>query len=279
MQVQEFTDGLSLGEDGLFRGVGLAPVSYDDADHDRYLELEERSFWFQHRNECIAAAVRRLPPRGVLLDVGGGNGFVTRRLMQDGWSVVLLEPGPIGARTARLRRGIPQVINASLADARIRPGTLGAVGAFDVVEHVDDDRAFIERARDALADDGLLYLTVPAYPWLWSGADVAGRHQRRYTRSNLSALLEGCFEVLYLTYFFRPLVLPIFLLRSIPWRLGWRGRGGPADEAAEHGASGGAQVKVIRSLLRPEVRHIASGRQMRGGASILAVARKREALQ
>jgi SAM-dependent methyltransferase len=71
----------------------------------------------------------------------------------------------------------------------------------DVLEHVDDTRALAE-ARRVLRPGGLLLITVPAMPWLWSYRDRAAGHRRRYTRSALRRLAEDCgFEVAELRYY------------------------------------------------------------------------------
>lgn len=94
--------------------------------------------------------VRRHPPDGLLLDVGGGNGYVAQRLVRDGWPVALLEPGVQGATNARLQRGLERVVCADFFQARISPGSVGAVGLFDVIEHVEDDRAMVEELARVL---------------------------------------------------------------------------------------------------------------------------------
>ena len=47
-----------------------------------------------------------------------------------------VEPGLVGARNARAGRQLPAVINATMEDAAIRPGTVPNVGLFDVLEHM-----------------------------------------------------------------------------------------------------------------------------------------------
>ena len=46
------------------------------------LALEDRSFWFRHRNRCIVSLVRRFSSDATVLDIGGANGFVARGLIQ-----------------------------------------------------------------------------------------------------------------------------------------------------------------------------------------------------
>ena len=118
--------------------------TYPDAGNAFCFQVEDGSFWFHHRNACILGAVRRFPPAGPVFDIGGGNGFVARGLVQQGFPAVVVEPGPEGARNAR-SRGLDPVVCAALDDAGFRPGALPAAGLFDVLEHLDDDVDVLRR--------------------------------------------------------------------------------------------------------------------------------------
>ena len=65
-----------------------------------------------------------------------------------------------------VKRGLTNVVRGTLADARFHPRTLGAVGLFDVIEHIEDDVAFLRAIRPLLMDGAPVYLTVPAGPSL-----------------------------------------------------------------------------------------------------------------
>ena len=56
-----------------------------------------------------------------------------------------------------------------------------AIGAFDVLEHIEDDVAVIEEVGRALRPDGMFVMTVPQHPALWSPQDDHAYHVRRYT--------------------------------------------------------------------------------------------------
>ena len=43
------------------------------------MQLEEDSFWFNHRNNIIANAVKKHSKGNVFFDIGGGNGFVAKK--------------------------------------------------------------------------------------------------------------------------------------------------------------------------------------------------------
>ena len=258
---------------GYWVAGGHEPLSYPDAGHDLCFAIEDGSFWFRHRNDAIVAVVRRFPPGGAIFDIGGGNGYVAAGLERAGFSTVLVEPGQAGAENAR-RRGLRHVICASVEAAGFAPGTMHAAGMFDVLEHIRDDRAFLGSLRPLLRPDGRLYLSVPAFPFLWSSEDTFAGHFRRYTRGSLAGVLEAAgFDVEYMTYLFWFLPLPVWLLRAIPSRLGWRGTPTLQSASREH-AAGGVAERLIEWALSGELARIARGRTLPFGGSCLAVARR-----
>ena len=87
-------------------------------------------------------------------------------------------------------------------DLPIAPGWADVVLLLDVIEHLDDDVAGLRGARRVLRKDGVLVVTAPAYPCLWSGYDVALGHRRRYVAAGLRRLVESAgYGVEQLTYF------------------------------------------------------------------------------
>src|SRR5690606_15746473 len=94
MRIEDFTQQLIRNDEGVYVGPGSSPVSYAAEGHAGCFQVEDASFWFRHRNNCIANMVANQPFRGAMLDIGGGNGYVAQRLSNEGHDVVLLEPGP-----------------------------------------------------------------------------------------------------------------------------------------------------------------------------------------
>ena len=264
---------------GIWRANAAAPadVSYP-ADHNAAcFRLEGGSFWFTHRNRCIIAAVRRFSPDGFILDIGGGNGFVAQGLIDAGFEAALLEPGVAGAHNAKQSRRVPTVINATIDEAAIRPGSVPNIGLFDVLEHIDDDRQFAQRLGDIVRPGGFLYLTVPAFNWQWSMADVDAMHYRRYTRRTLTDVLAGSFEVLYSTYLFQRLVPLSMLVRAVPYRMGLARPERQVElYTREHAVERRRLAGVLSWMLDPEVTAIAAGKSLSVGSSLLVVARRRE---
>lgn len=62
--------------------------------------------------------------------------------------------------------------------------------ALDVLEHIELDQQSLLEWKRVLKKNGKMFITVPAYEWLWSGHDISLHHQRRYTTSKLTWDLE-----------------------------------------------------------------------------------------
>lgn len=272
-----FIRNIQLDEDGVWRPQVRSSVSYPEAGHDSCYNVEDTSFWFAHRNRCIAAVINAFPPNPALpfVDMGGGNGYVAAMIQRMGYQTVLLEPGAQGIAHAR-ERGLAELVQASSTDLQIKPGTIGAVGLFDVVEHIEDAATALRNLHPTLAEHGRIYVTVPAHTALWSSIDVQAGHFRRYNRTSLGRLFHGCgFDVDFNSYYFWPLPPPMFLMRSLPERLGLRRASKPRNEriSQEHRSGAG----LLNRLLALEERALGKGRNIPFGASCILVASKRAA--
>lgn len=279
MKLPELSDKLVLDEHGIWHSQNAVHISYPEEGNTRCFQLEDQSYWFHHRNDCIVELVKRFPSSGQIIDVGGGNGFVAKRLIDEGFPTALLEPGPEGAFNARTHRQIPVVICSTLENAGFEPGPVPAIGLFDVLEHIEDDGAFIEYIRSQLEPGGLVYATLPANSWLWSQSDADAGHFRRYDREMVCKAFGKGFEIIYFTHLFSVLTIPVLLLRTIPYRLQITKQRGIVSSEVEHGAGGGIIAGFIAHCLRAEKDTIHSGLGVGIGTSCLVVARKKDTEQ
>ncbi len=277
MDLAAISSGLRLHGDGIWRGAESQPISYPVGGNAGCYAVEDASFWFRHRNRCIVTVVNVFPPpsRGAIFDIGAGNGFVSAGLAQAGFEVVAVEPGPTGAANAR-SRGLQNVVCATTDSARFKPQSLPAVGLFDVLEHIADADAFLRSLAELLAAGGLLYATVPAYSWLWSAEDVRAGHFRRYSLTDLSrALTVAGFELVFASYIFRWLPVPVWLRRTLPHWLGLSPRSRAAAAVAhDHATRGGVRTRLVNATLAFEIDALRQARPMRFGGSCLVVARR-----
>ncbi len=205
---------------------------------------------------------------------GRGNGYVTRRLLDEGLDAVLLEPGATGAWNGKFHRKIPRVVCSAFQSAGFAANSIPAIGLFDVLEHIENDGDFLRNLHVALQPGGLLCITVPAHSWLWSSSDEVAEHFRRYSLKDLEEQLRPLFSIEYGSYFFSALVLPIFCMRVLPAKLGLSRKGQVLSDATEHGTDSGMLSRILARLLRREVDRIRRNERIAFGASCLVLARK-----
>ena len=163
----------------------------DEALWDAIAKVERRHWWFRGRRELVANVLLQHVERGAsVLDVGCGTGFVLERLAEhfDAWGC---EPDP-GVR-ARATEGIRNRILPGSTDNLVaaRSRQYAAVMLLDVLEHLDDDVAALQQIRPVLEPGGVVLITVPALPLLWTSHDDRNSHRRRYTRKSLSRVIAA----------------------------------------------------------------------------------------
>ncbi len=266
------SSNLILQSDGLWVSKDQSSISYPEEGNEGCYQIEENSFWFQHRNKAIVSLIESFPPLGAIYDIGGGNGFVSLGMKEAGFDVVLVEPGVSGALNAK-KRGLDTVVCSTLQDAQFEPHSLPAVGLFDVLEHIEDDVAFLKMIRSALSSDGRLYLTVPAYQWLWSQEDVYAQHYRRYTLSSLSRVFEKAgMKIDFGTYIFSFLPPAIFFLRVLPGLIGLRKTGELDTYQRDHAPGGGVAQNILSRVLSVELSRLKKGGKIPFGGSCLVTA-------
>ena len=242
---------------------------YDPDGHHAMAQVEAGSFWFRSRNRLILWARRRFAPRvDAALEIGCGTGFVLNALADDlreaeVWGSELFLSG-----LGHARQRLADRATLLQCDARRIPFTdhFDLVGAFDVLEHIDDDEAVIAQVHRALKSRGVFLINVPQHMFLWSAADEAAHHVRRYSRSELIGKLErGGFAVERATSFVS-LLLPAMLLAR------WLNR----DQSAvsEELVPSPLVNRALEAVLTLEHWLVRMGVSFPAGGSLFAVARK-----
>lgn len=262
-------------KDGIWFSKTKAEVSYPKEGSDMCFLIEGDSYWFQHRNNCIQALVKKYSKDTPFFDIGGGNGYVSMGLQNAGIETILVEPSFDGVKNAQAR-GLTNLVCSTLEDASFKFNSLPSIGVFDVVEHIEDDDEFLKQLHSYLEPNGKLYITVPAYNFLWANEDDYTGHYRRYTISKLKKQLKNIgFEINYSSYLFSALVLPLFLLRSLPSRLGFHKNVDDMDKIrAEHGNSGGFFTEVVKKTFNWEYKKMLNGTRLLFGTSCVIIASK-----
>lgn len=188
----------------------------DPAYAAAHAEEDRAHWWFVGRRAVILAEMaRRLPARrGRLTELGCGSGGMLEALGRFGTAVGVETDSVLRARARE--RGLDVRPGALPDDIPLEAGTWDAVCLFDVLEHVEDEAGALAACRRLLAPAGRLFVTVPAYAWLWSRHDELLGHRRRYTAGRLRRAAEGAgYAVERLTYFNTLLAPPIMAVRLV----------------------------------------------------------------
>lgn len=189
-----------------------------------HIEEEQRHWWFLGRQAVLLSVLRATLPPGKLrlAEIGCGSGALLAAAAEFG-EVVGVELSQDFSEAAR-RRGVPVLPGALPDRLPLEPGAYDGVFLFDVLEHVEDDRAALRAVGRLLKPGGLVICTVPAYEWLWSSHDEVLGHRRRYTARGLTRVArEAGLSPLRTTYFNTLLAPPIFVMRLLRR---WRARPG-----------------------------------------------------
>ena len=255
-----FAPELATGDDG-----------FDSTLFGELAQLEATNFWFRSRNRLLIWALRRyFSGARSLLEIGCGTGFVLSGIAE---ALPTLSLCASEIQTDALNYAAKRIPTAELIqiDARRIPFTeeFDVIGAFDVIEHIEDDVTVLKEMHRATAAGGGILLTVPQHPFLWSEYDVRACHVRRYRAKELREKVSAAgFEVLHLTSFVS-ILLPLLLLS----RLAARHRRLDYDPLAELRLHSWRNI-VLEWALGAERWLLKAGLSLPVGGSLLLVARK-----
>lgn len=106
---------------------------------------------------------KEIPENGRVLDVGCGNGVISRHLGQFGYDVLGIDISQKTIDVARSKNNLPNVrFEAISAEALTAQGEkYDAVICSEVLEHLDHPEKLLRVIYDTIKDNGLLVVTVP----------------------------------------------------------------------------------------------------------------------
>lgn len=236
--------------------------------------IEASSFWFRARSALIIWAMQRyVADVQSFLEIGCGTGFVLSGVRGAFPSVELSGSEVFTAGLSFAAQRVPSARFYQM-DARSIPfrDEFDVIGAFDVIEHIDEDETVIAEVAGALRPGGSFLITVPQHPALWSAQDEHAFHVRRYTATELRRKLESAgFEVVRMASFVS-LLLPMMFASRRRLR---QDQADSAFDAIDAVRLPWAVNKVLEAVMTVERALIRRGVSFPAGGSLLVVARKR----
>jgi len=251
----------------------FAPTLVDgggsDAEYrfERLAAVQAWHFWFVRRAMLLSWTLRKYFPNArTFLEVGCGTGSVSCAL-SEALPSLRITAGDTRLEGLEFAKQRAEHVDIVQCDAAQLPfdAEFDVAGAFDVIEHLDDDVGALAAMRDVVRPGGGVLITVPQHPGLWSAVDDFSCHRRRYTRTELRSKLGAVgLEVLRMTSFVASGLPILWISRRLPQRF---------DPEREMRISPLANA-VMGWLLAAEHRLIAAGVSLPFGTSLLAVARR-----
>jgi SAM-dependent methyltransferase len=265
--------GASPPGDGFLRFSATEPTAADAFPEESFAHLpeqEEASFWFRSRNELINWGLRRyFPDARTFFELGCGTGVVLAALSARRPDISFAGGEPFAAGLEVARGRLPAVPLYQL-DGRHLPfdEEFDVVGAFDVLEHVEEDETVLAEMFKATKAGGGILVSVPQHPWLWSAVDEFSRHRRRYTARELARKVESAgFRVMRKTSFVS-IPLPVLAVSR------FRDRSKTAYDPATEYRLPGALDRFFGVAMSVERCLIGVGLSFPVGSSLLLAARR-----
>ena len=235
-------------------------------------QLEETNFWFRSRNHLILWALKKYCDNfSSFLEIGCGTGYVLSAISKQFPRATLHGSEIFTAGLGFAAERLP-LVNLMQMDARNIPfvDEFDVIGAFDVLEHIEEDDLVLAQMHEALKPQGFMLLTVPQHTWLWSPVDEHACHVRRYTALDLHQKIESTgFQIVRSTSFVTTL-LPVMMISRFLQK-----------KVIDENFDGIAELKIhpllnwlFEAILGTELYMIRNGLNFPLGGSRVLVARK-----
>lgn len=239
---------------------------------NKLFKSEDNHFWFRGRNRILLFLIKKYSGfKGPysFLEIGCGNGYVLKALQKH--TSFELKGSDIyvqGLINARPR--LPEVDLIQLDATKFcQSNSYNAIGLFDVLEHIEEDELVLKNIYTSLIDDGVLYISVPQYMFLWTQLDEIAFHKRRYSRRELCEKVKNAgFKIEYSGSFIFCL-FPVMLFSRFLMKI--KGQHIKGDEEF---SQGNFVNRILQFFILIDEIVIRMGIRLPFGGSLLCVARK-----
>jgi SAM-dependent methyltransferase len=184
---------------------------------DLYFDIASLDhFWIRRRFKVLQQFAGDLVSGArAIAEIGCGSGMLQRQIEDAyGKEVAGFDLNEVALKKNASRLSAVHCYNIFEKHSTLRE-RFDIILLFDVLEHIPDDKGFLEALNFHLAPGGRLILNVPACPWAYSEYDKAGGHERRYSIRTLCDAVEAKnLRITKWTFWGLPLV-PTILARKL----------------------------------------------------------------
>lgn len=149
-------------------------------------------FWIRRRFEVLQKLAGDLPwSKMCIAEIGCGSGLLQRQMEDEfGAQVDGFDLNELALKQSVCRTSRRFCYNIFARDESLREAYDG-IFLFDVIEHIDDHKGFVDAVLYHLKPGGAIIINVPSDPALFSAYDTAAGHVRRYLAPDLIDLVES----------------------------------------------------------------------------------------
>jgi ubiquinone/menaquinone biosynthesis C-methylase UbiE len=241
--------------------------------YSEYYHLERENWWFMARKEILRDQIIKLFPGKNdlrILNVGAAFGASTIMLQEFG-KTDSIEYNKDCCDFVNENYKL-NFIHGSITELPFDDNEFDLVCAFDVVEHVENDRLAIQELHRVCKPGGYTFTTVPAFKYLWSEHDVINEHVRRYTMKNYLQLFDQQKAKIYFkSYFNFFLFFPVAIYRLINSLIKKRNAISKSDHSK---ITNNTISKILYGIFRSETNFLKRGIRFPVGISIMIISRK-----
>jgi SAM-dependent methyltransferase len=171
--------------------------------------------WWHARSRLTLALLRKfgVTPPARVLDVGCGWGTTLAALERAGYTAVGLDVSRSALELLDRENPSRVLVEADLEQPLHSPERFDAALALDVIEHLDDDRRALSSIASLLRPGGVVVVSVPARPDLFSEFDAVQGHRRRYLPDRLREAFRGTGLELATTFYWGGWMVPLMKAR------------------------------------------------------------------
>lgn len=147
-----------------------------------------------------------------VLDVGAGSGIFSRQLLDAGYcdTAVCLDTNYCTEKI-EIHNGKKISFVKSIDST-----SQGLILMMDVLEHVSNDLDLLKKYCKDLKSGDFVFITVPAFQFLWSNHDVFLEHYRRYTMKTIeNVVVKAGMDPVKSSYFFGVLFPLVAIMRLV----------------------------------------------------------------
>ena len=183
------------------------------------------SFWNRVRNNEIEAELNTLglDKKDAILEIGCGVGIVGRYLINKNFNYWGCEPSVIPYTLIDKNRFKKKYHYELSEELRKKIKTIILA---DVIEHIENDKNFLEDVINSFSSVENILITVPAYNILWNENDRHVGHFRRYSVKGLVNLIkdlnleknEVCIENIRHLFFLLGILMSLSNIKNLLFR-------------------------------------------------------------